>query len=218
MKPINASEYDEFVVLGRCCEPGFVVSKLELSLVSYPFDWGLIGSFNDLCTIIKEDFKQFNKYEVKKLDEYDKSSIHLYNTSISFPHATEKQLKKTINKKINSFRQLLKTKKKVLFIIKSHANKNTTPNEINLLNEILKSISTTMIFDILLVNEYETNDKNILMNYPNNCKVYNIFGQIKQGMSLYPCNEINHDPLILKKWEKIIFKKPDNDSDDNDDF
>ena len=62
----------------------------------------------------------------------------------------------------------MKTTKKVLFILKSHEYLNVTVSQAEKLVNVISNISSTITFNILIVNEYEKEDINIMSGYNNN--------------------------------------------------
>jgi hypothetical protein len=220
---INPEDYDEFVSLGRCCEISFVLAELELTTVSYPFDWATVKSITYLCTCLKDDFKQFSNFLKKNTPLVPtQNEYHSGNLDICFPHGASQLTQ------INNFRKLMKSDKKILFLIKNHINDNTTIKEAELLIQTLKSISSTITFEILIVNEYlDTYTGEYINNYPSECKLYNVIGTQFMTPECKSYNVIGtqfitpeyYFPYILQcdkfntLWYKIIITK-----DSEDDF
>jgi len=71
-------QYDDVVSLGMCCEPVFVIQHFKLSNLSYPFDWSVIPSIEDLCDIINDDFEGYFDFEIKDYIGIPKTSISFY--------------------------------------------------------------------------------------------------------------------------------------------
>ena len=202
MNRIIKSDYDEFVVLGRCCEPAFIIQYLNLSSVKYPFNWALIQSIDGLCEVLMDDFKQYNNIHNDTNEYYgDQIMKHVDNTQIYYPHSNI-----IFDKKIENFRILMKTTKRVLFILKSHEYLNVTPIQAEKLVNVINHISSTISYNILIVNEYSNEDTNIMTGYNNKCIVYNIFGDIiSDGKARWvvDCN-VRVNPNIVELWKKII--------------
>lgn len=172
---ISKKKYDEFMCIGGCCEVGIIIQKLELSLVSYPFDWTLVKCFGDVTKAIQNDFKQYENIHTEYDPDWKKEMYRVDTLDIWLP--SYKGNYQSMVDKFNTFRKLMKTNKRVLFIYKSHINNVPTPDEIQLFIDTIKKIST-ITFDILVVTEYYLGNKPI-SGYPEeNCFVRNIFGHL----------------------------------------
>ena len=167
---IKRSDYDEFVSIGSCCESSFIIQINELSFTSYPFDWCLIDSVNDLSKIIDHDCQEFTNLTPKLNKRWMKTMPSLNNLGVYIPHFDGNH--KSLAAKIKNLQNLCKTQKKVLFIWKGHIGMTPSVIEMETLIDAIRKKAPLLFFDILLVNEYLPTD-NIICNYPTCCRVAN---------------------------------------------
>lgn len=199
--------YDEVITLGRCCEPCFVIRHFKLSNLSYPFDWATVPSINGLCEVLKSDFKPYYDMKMNVSEEfYPDQYLHAGNTKVGFPHG---DIEMTKHKKIDNFRKMLLSGKRILFVIKSHLERNVTLEEADKIVKTLQELPSNITFKLLIVNEY-TSEDTIIDDYSNpHVIVCNIFGVNSNINSNYDTKyivhcDINTNPQYYKTWKGIL--------------
>lgn len=200
--------YDEIVCIGGCCEPSFIISYFKHTNNTFPFDWCLVKNIDSVTDVISNNFIDFDQLNIDTEDLYiDQKMLRVGNKDIYIAHYNDKTaIEYSI--KVNNFKNLLITNKKILFLWKSHIYRNPKPEEFTRFINILNKLYPQLIYDILVVNEYDDLE-DINDDYPDKCIVKNIVDiksnivQDKKDKCLHEC-EVSRCTFIYDIWEKNI--------------
>jgi hypothetical protein len=206
---IDSNEYDEFVGLGCCCEISFIIDYLRISNKSYPFNWTITNCIKSICKAIDQNFIQFNNILSNQKLHSNHFTYKIQDLEIYLPHYhDDDENKAKMNTKINNFKQLIKSNKKVLFIYKSHLDNIPSINDIILLSNTIKNIERNITFDILIVNEYMSNENIIDYNIIDNVIIHNLIIEKPKDYKyqfLLNCN-VRDNKSVVEIWKNQIIK------------
>jgi len=149
---VNIFLRKSIISLGGDCSVCYQLNKLGLRNKSYPFDWCKM-SLNNLINIMENDFKDFERVELKRYSQNHKSYI-LKNDYVEFAHEV---LEKN---KIDNFSQRLKIRVERFKRLKN-------PVFINIENKIIKNkamYKSKWLKLIKLLRLYFNNFKIILLS------------------------------------------------------
>jgi len=195
-------DYDDFVVLGGCCEARFALNHLQIN-TKYPFDWSIPFSMDEIptyCKIIENDLKELEGDPVEEENPFLKGTFYTFAKAIQYPHFEKNKHK--MKDRIESFRNLLKSEKKVLFIWKGHNYSRFTPEHGRMFVDTLKKVSK-LTFNILIINEYDFKEKP-LENYPKECIAVELLGSLKGKNSIVDCNLESPAREDFKLWKSLF--------------
>lgn len=208
--------YDKIISIGSDCSVAGSLRNLKYKDATYPFDW-CVSKISFILDCFDSDFlcyeNIFNK--ISNLKESGNGYIQ-YNDKIFFHHEVKyKNLndklllfyKNKYNKRIDRFRKLLKSNKKILLVRKTLNNDEIY--EIIKLLDIIKNKYKLSNISILCIS-----DKISDLYSNNNLQIKNIssesFLTIKNNIYIHKNQSLAYDNIynILKSYDSIKYEQP----------
>lgn len=151
---MKRDEFSWIASLGCCCELALAIrayNKTESSI----FDWLHITNFDDVCALVKDEFKDATVLERGCIPDTTKCERKIKNYNIFIIHYNEEQWQNKCDYRIPRFYSHLRNPEaRVLFVWKSHLYNPVTQDQWDNFKTIVKGINPDLKYYSIVINEF----------------------------------------------------------------
>jgi len=187
-------KFNTVISLGGCCEVSFIYKHFKhVPMMAGPFDWIYIPEFQDIITLIKNNFENFDISHTVPPERYC-----THYPSIVIPHYDDAKFKSVCSRRIPRFYSALQDEDNtILFIRKScHESVPDTLDNIAQLEDTIRSIIHENIsFKILVINRLSMGSGSMNIR-----KV----SDVSLLLTMYEQTKCNWPRKNIPVWDKIL--------------